>query len=70
MDVHVPAAVTRGLLLRGIDVLTAQMDGTTQLDDSGLMDRPQNLGVCFSVRTTTCWWRLRNVNGAGSFSAV
>jgi hypothetical protein len=26
MDMHVPAAVTRGLLLRNVDVLTAQMD--------------------------------------------
>jgi len=32
MDVHVPAAITRGLLLRGVDVLTAQIDGTTELE--------------------------------------
>jgi hypothetical protein len=39
MDVHVPAAVTRGLLLRNVDVLTAQMDDAAQLDDSDLLDR-------------------------------
>lgn len=39
MDVHVPAAITRGLVLRGVDVLTAQLDETTQLDDSALLDR-------------------------------
>ncbi len=39
MDVHVPAAITRGLVLRGVDVLTAQLDGTTRLDDSALLDR-------------------------------
>jgi hypothetical protein len=40
---------SRGLLLRGVDVLTAQMDGTTRLDDPGLMDRATKLGrVLFS----------------------
>ena len=49
MDVHMPAAVTRGLLLRGVDVLTAQLDGTTQLDDPDLLDRATELGrVLFS----------------------
>ena len=49
MDVHVPAAITRGLLLRGVDVLTAQLDGTTQLKDPDLLDRATNLGrVLFS----------------------
>jgi hypothetical protein len=49
MDVHVPAAVTRGLLLRGVDVLTAQLDNTTQLKDPDLLDRATELGrVLFS----------------------
>jgi predicted nuclease of predicted toxin-antitoxin system len=39
MDVHVPAAVTRGLLLRNVDVLTAQLDDAAQLEDSELLDR-------------------------------
>jgi hypothetical protein len=39
MDVHVPGAVTRGLLLRNVDVLTAQLDAAAQLDDSDLLDR-------------------------------
>jgi len=39
MDVHVPAAVTRGLLLRNVDVLTAQLDGAAELEDSDLLDR-------------------------------
>jgi hypothetical protein len=34
MDVHVPAAVTRGLLLRNVDVLTAQLNGTTEMEDA------------------------------------
>ena len=36
MDVHVPAAVTHGLLLRNVDVLTAQLDGAGEADDSVL----------------------------------
>lgn len=49
MDVHVPASITRGLLLRRVDVLTAQLDGTTQLDDQRLLDRATELGrVLFS----------------------
>ena len=49
MDVHVPGAVTRGLRLRGIDVLTAQEDGTDTLPDPQLLDRATALGcVLFS----------------------
>jgi len=49
MDVHVPAAITRGLLPRGVDVLTAQLDDAARLDDSRLQDRAAMLGrVLFS----------------------
>ena len=49
MDVQVPAAITRALLLRGVDVLTAQFDGTTRLADPDLLDRAAELGrVLFS----------------------
>jgi predicted nuclease of predicted toxin-antitoxin system len=43
VDVHVPGAVTRGLLLRNVDVLTAQLDGAAELDDSALLDRARQL---------------------------
>lgn len=43
MDVHVPAAVTHALLLRNVDVITPQLDGTTQLDDPDLLDRARQL---------------------------
>lgn len=39
MDVHVKEAITRGLRRRGVDVLTAQEDGTATLDDALLLDR-------------------------------
>lgn len=44
VDVHVRRAVTNGLRLRGVDVLTAQEDGTRELDDSKLLDRATALG--------------------------
>ena len=39
MDVHVQRAVTEGLRQRGVDVLTAQKDGSRQLSDPQLLDR-------------------------------
>ncbi len=39
MDVHVRRAVTEGLRLRGVDVLTAQDDGAAGFSDSQLLDR-------------------------------
>ena len=44
MDHHVPSAVTRGLRLLGIDVLTAQDDNAHQLSDPELLDRATQLG--------------------------
>ncbi len=39
MDVHVPRAITRALVLRGVDVLTAQMDDAARMPDAELLDR-------------------------------
>ena len=44
MDVHIPAAITEGLRLRGVDVLTAQEDGERRLPDEKLLDRATALG--------------------------
>ena len=44
MDVHVRRAVTEGLRLRGVDVMTAREDGAGELDDSSLLDRATSLG--------------------------
>ncbi len=43
MDQHVPKAITVGLRLRGIDVLTAQEDNSSRLEDPFLLDRASNL---------------------------
>ena len=64
MDVHVRQAITVGLRLRGVDVLTAQEDGTRELSDPALLDRATELGrVLFSqdddlLREAV--WRQRN----------
>jgi len=44
MDVHVPLAVTQALRSRGVDVITAQDDGSATLSDSALLDRATALG--------------------------
>ena len=49
MDHHVPAAITAELRRRGIDVLTAQEDGSDQIDDDLLLERARQLDrVLFS----------------------
>jgi hypothetical protein len=44
MDVHFHAAITEQLRRRGVDVLTAQDDGTLQLQDAQLLERATQLG--------------------------
>jgi predicted nuclease of predicted toxin-antitoxin system len=43
MNQHVPRAITTGLRLRGMDVVTAHEDGASRLDDSELLDRASEL---------------------------
>jgi len=48
-DVHIPYQITIGLRLRGVDVVTAQDDGTAELEDAQLLDRATSLGrILFS----------------------
>jgi hypothetical protein len=44
MDQHVPRAITIGLRLRGIDVITAYEDGADKMPDPQLLDRAGMLG--------------------------
>ena len=44
MDVHVPAAVTKALRLRGVDVRTAQEDAASEFEDPELLSRASALG--------------------------
>ena len=43
MDVHVPSAITAGLRLRGVDVVTSQEDETRRVSDAELLDRAMAL---------------------------
>ena len=44
MDAHVKAAITKGLRLRGVEVMTAQEDSNDQLEDDLLLARATQLG--------------------------
>jgi len=44
MDVQVRRAVTEGLRVREVDVVTAQQDASAELADSDLLDRAGSLG--------------------------
>lgn len=70
MDHHIPATITAELRQRDIDVLTAQEDGSDQLDDDLLLERSQQLArVLFSqdrdlLRIANDWLRSgRDFNG-------
>jgi hypothetical protein len=43
LDVHVPRAIAVALRPRGVDVLTAQEDGSTELDDGPLLKRASEM---------------------------
>ena len=43
MDHHVPRAITVGLRLRGVDVMTAYEDGADEKDDPQVLDRANEL---------------------------
>jgi len=44
MDHHVPRAITIGLRLRGVDVITAHENAASNLTDSARLDRAGELG--------------------------
>ncbi len=43
MDHHVPRAITTGLRMHGVDIVTAHEDGCHELDDPELLDRANEL---------------------------
>jgi hypothetical protein len=50
MDHNVPSAITVGLRIRGVDVVTAYEDGRHQADDSSLLNRAGELGRALFTR--------------------
>jgi len=71
MDVHVPKAITDGLRLQGVDVITAQEDGTARLPDSALLDRSTALGrVLFSQDKDLLREAVRRHNAHETFAGI
>ena len=71
MDQHVPAAITRGLRRRGVDVLTAAEDGTAALEDPALLDRAGELGrVLFTRDSDLLVEATRRLRGGEKFATV
>lgn len=70
-DVHVRRAVTVGLRLRGVDVLTAQEDGAGEFDDPQLLDRATELGrVLFTQDDDLLKEAARRQETGGGFAGV
>ncbi len=71
MDHHVPSAITAGLRNRGVDVLTAEEDGSARLDDDPLLDRATSLGrVLFSQDQDLLVIAHRRLRTGTAFSGV
>ena len=71
MDVHVKRAVTDGLRLRQVYVLTAQEDGAAELSDAGLLERAGSLGrVLFTQDFDLLIEAARRQQSGGAFSGV
>jgi len=47
MDEHIPRAITSGLRLKGVDIITVQEDGFSGKSDSELLDRAAGLMRAF-----------------------
>ena len=52
MDTQVPGAISRGLVDRGVDVLTAQEDGMAEARDGLVLDRAQALARVLVTQDT------------------
>src|SRR5947209_8626099 len=71
MDVHVRRAITIALLDRGVNVLTAQVDRTAELEDPDLLDRATSLGrVLFSQDEDLLAEATRRQRGGIPFAGV
>ena len=70
MDQHVPRAISVGLRLRGVDVVTAFEDGASEMNDSELLNRASELGRVLFTRTMTFSSRLPHDRRMGDFLMV
>ncbi len=65
MDHHVPKAITMGLRVRGVDVVTAYEDGADQLDDNLLLKRAYELKRALFTQDDDLLEELQNANIKG-----
>lgn len=71
MDVHIRHSITEGLRRIGLNVLTAQEDGSAELSDPDLLDRATQLGrVLFSMDDDLLTEATRRQNENVPFSGV
>jgi hypothetical protein len=71
MDHHVPSAITAGLRMRGVDVLTAEEDGGESMEDDPLLDRATSLGrVLFSQDQDLLVIAQQRLQASRDFSGV
>ncbi len=71
MDVHVPIGITRALRRRGIDVLTAQEDGSSRLADPALLDRAGDVGrIVFTRDSDFLAEAVRRQRSGTSFATI
>ena len=71
MDQHVPAAITRGLRRRGVEVVTAAEDDAATWDDAPLLDRAGELRrVLFTRDSDLLVEATRRLRGGEQFATV
>jgi hypothetical protein len=71
MDVHVPRAITEGLRLRSVDIVTAQEDDARQLTDAELLDRAAARGrILFTMDTDLLMEAARRQRAGQSFGGL
>jgi hypothetical protein len=71
MDHHVPRAITMGLRLRQVDVITAYEDQTHAFADPDLLDRATDLGrVLFTQDDDLLAEATRRQRAGGTFGGV
>ncbi|MCL4536132.1 MAG: DUF5615 family PIN-like protein [Nitrospirae bacterium] len=71
MDVHIPRAITLGLRIKGVDVLTAQEDNSADLSDALLLDRATALKRCLFTFDDDLLAEVKKRQAAGAhFSGV
>lgn len=63
MDHHVPRAITNGLRLRGVDVLTAHEDGASELRDPGYWIARRSWDECCLRRMMICSPKQHSASG-------